>query len=524
MSDHQSSTQSRFDLKVQSRSTETFFVVAVDGQEAISQPYWFRVLFASSNTDLDADDFLQQPAMLKIFTSDGELSTQHSGLIFEFSTIKRVNDFVLYELVFRPRLWGLSFNRITDVYCEEQTIPEIIAKKLSLSGLTSLNFETRLKDPSVYRKRSFVCQFYETDLDFVSRYMEAEGIYYFFDQSEAFNEKLIMLDYQQGLPSNKKKIYYFDAQDMPTTMQDNRVTNLSVRKKIVQAKTVVQDFNYRKASLEESFKAEQEVDAKGIGSCMFWGYNLRGTNEAARVAKIRQEELSCEQVKVKGTSTAIEMRSGHFVTVEGYFQQSLNKDYLITSAKHEGRQSYAWLESTDMSGQSGATAGTTYTCEFEACDASLQYRARRSTQWPFIAGTLNGIVDDEGTGKYAQINEHGQYKVQLLYDLTHKDTNRGSCWIRMMTPYSGQGHGMAWPLLKGTEVIIGFMGGDPDQPLILGAVSNSENPNVLNANNSHLGGFQSNSGNYMVVNDKDGEQGVHMWSPGGNTHFYIGKF
>jgi type VI secretion system secreted protein VgrG len=132
--------------------------------------------------------------------------------------------------------------------------------------------------------------------------------------------------------------------------------------------------------------------------------------------------------------------------------------------------------------------------------------------------------DDEGSGKYAQLNEHGQYKVQLLFDLTSKETNRGSAWMRMMSPYVGQGHGMAWPLLKGTEVMIGFMGGDPDQPFILGAVPNSENKNVLNANNSHLGGFESSSGNYMVVNDKDGEQGVHMWTPSGNSHFYIGKF
>lgn len=524
MASPETNDQKRFELIIESKRNESLYVTEVKGHEGISEPYWFKVTFASSNTDLQADDCLLQPVMLKIHTSDGESSVRYSGLIFEFSMLKRVNDFVIYELEFRPRLWKLSFNRITDVYCEEKTIPQLVAQKLDASGLTAKDYEQRLKDQSAYRKRSFVCQFYETDLDFISRYMEAEGIFYFFEQSEDFHEKLVMVDYELGLPGEKKKLYFFDVQDMPTDMQDNRVTELSARTKVIQAKTVMQDFNYRKAELEESFKNEVEIDAKGIGTCMFWGYNLRSSSEVARLAKIRKEELLCDQFVVKGTSTSIEVRSGYQITVERHFQRQLNKDYLVSDVTHHGLQSFAWLDPQKSSADKQTQTGTTYTCEFHARDSNLQYRPKRKTRWPFIAGTLSGIVDDEGSGKYAQLNEYGQYKVQLLFDLTHKDTNRGSAWIRMMSPYSGQGHGMAWPLLKGTEVVIGFVGGDPDQPIILGAVPNSENPNVLNSNNSHLGGFQSNSGNYMVVNDKDGEQGVHMWSPGGNTHFYIGKF
>lgn len=520
----ESTDQVRFELTIESSQNDLLYVTEVQGHEGISEPYWFKVTFASNKTDLQAEDCLLQPVMLKIYTSDGESSTRYSGLIFEFSMIKRVNDFVIYQLVFRPRLWKLSFNRITDVYCEEKTIPEIVADKLTASGLTSKDYEQRIKDPSAYRKRSFVCQFYETDLDFISRYLEAEGICYFFEQDEDFHEKLVMVDYSLGLPEKKKTLYFFDVQDMPTDMQDNRVTALSAHTKVIQSKSVIQDFNYRKADLEESFKSDSEIDNKGLGTVMFWGYNLRSSNEATRLAKIRKEELLCDQFVVQGTSTSIEVASGYQISIERHFQNQLNRDYLVTTVDHHGVQSFAWLDPQKAALTAQTTSGTTYTCEFRCLDASLQYRPRRKTRWPFIAGTLNGIVDDEGSGKYAQLNEYGQYKVQLLFDLTHKDTNRGSAWIRMMTPYSGQGHGMAWPLLKGTEVIIGFMGGDPDQPIILGAVPNSENPNVLNSSNSHLGGFQSNSGNYMVVNDKEGEQGVHMWSPGGNTHFYIGQF
>lgn len=524
MANPETKDQVRFELSIESKQNELLYVTEVQGREGISEPYWFKVTFASSNTNLRADDCLLLPVMLKIYTSDGEASVRYSGLIFEFSMIKQVNSFVIYELVFRPRMWKLSFNRITDVYCDEKSIPELVVQKLDASGLTTEDYEQRIKDTNAYRPRSFVCQFYETDFDFISRYMEAEGIFYFFEQSEDFHEKLVMVDYNLGLPEEKKKLYFFDVQDMPTDMQDNRVTALSTHSKVIQAKTVMQDFNYRKADLEESLLREVEIDPRGLGTMMFSGYNLRSTNDAARLAKIRKEELLLDQFIVKGTSTSIEVKSGHQISVERHFQEQLNQDYLVTDVSHHGVQSFSWLNPQNTSTDTEANTGTTYTCEFHARDGRLQYRPKRKTRWPFIAGTLSGIVDDEGSGKYAQLNAHGQYKVQLLFDLTHKDTNRGSAWIRMMSPYTGQGHGMAWPLLKGTEVVIGFMGGDPDQPIILGAVFNSENTNVLNDENSHLGGFQSASGNYMVVNDKDGDQGIHMWSPGGNTHFYIGKF
>lgn len=524
MATSQETELSRFEFKVQSKPNDTYYVLEIDGHEAISKPYEFRILFASADFNLQADDFLQQPAMLKIFTNDASDSTKYSGLIYEFALIKRVNNFVLYEAYLRPQLWKLSYNRITDIYGEEKSIPEIVAQKLSAFGLTSLNVEQRIKIPSDYRKRSFVCQFYETDLDFISRYMEAEGIYYFFDQSDSFSEKLVMVDYREGQPSDKKTLYYFDVEDMPTDMQGDRVTRLSTRQRVVQAKTVVQDFNFRKASLEDSLKSEKTIDAKGLGTCMFWGYNLRQVDEATRMATVRSEELLCDQSLISGVSSAINVRSGYTIKLEQHYQTEVNKDYLVTSVRHRGHQTYAWFESEENSADSSFQGGTFYDCSFTAIDEKKQFRARRETPWPHISGTLNAIIDDEGSGKYAQLNDYGQYKVQLLFDLTSKNTNRGSSWIRMASPYAGRDHGMAFPLLKGTEVIIGFMGGDPDQPIILGAVPNSENPNVLNASNAHLGGFQSSSGNYMIVNDMEGQESVHMWSPNGNTHFYIGNF
>ena len=514
----------RFEFKLQSKPNAVFHVTHIEGDEAISSPYRFQIVFGSSDFDLQADDFLLQPAMLKIYTTDGQASMNYSGLVFEFGLIRRVNDFVLYEVVLRPRLWKMSFNRLTDVYCQEKTIPEIIADKLREAGLTDLNFEQRLRDPSVYPKRSLVCQFYETDLDFISRHMESEGIYYFFDQSADFNEKMIMVDYRQAQPSAKKALYYFDAENMPTDMQDNRVTDLTTRSRVTTGKVVMKDFNYRKAALEDTLKSEVQVNSRGHGTTMYWGYNLREVKQTERLATLRQQELLCQQAAIEAQTTAIDVCSGSTVTLKQHFQSTVNKDYLVFSSRHAGRQSYAWFAHDARLGEPDTDSGTYYHCRFAGLSHDLQFRPSRKTPWPFVSGTLNGIVDDESEGKYAQLNDYGQYKVQFLFDLSARNANRGSSWVRMASPYAGQGHGMAFPLLKGTEVIIGFMGGDPDQPIILGAAFNSENPNVLNASNAHLGGMRTDAGNYIVTNDTRDQEGVHIWSPGGNTHFYIGKF
>jgi type VI secretion system secreted protein VgrG len=137
---------------------------------------------------------------------------------------------------------------------------------------------------------------------------------------------------------------------------------------------------------------------------------------------------------------------------------------------------------------------------------------------------LSGIIDSEGSGSSAELNEYGQYKVQMLYDLSDKRANKGSAWIRMALPYSGDGHGMHFPLLKGAEVVVGFNGGDPDQPVILGAVTNSENKNVVVDSNSQNNGIKSTSGNMIVMNDSSLGRSITLYSPSGSAYFTLGAF
>jgi uncharacterized protein involved in type VI secretion and phage assembly len=112
----------------------------------------------------------------------------------------------------------------------------------------------------------------------------------------------------------------------------------------------------------------------------------------------------------------------------------------------------------------------------------------------------------------------------MLYDLSDKRASKGSAWIRMASPYAGDGHGMHFPLLKGTEVVVGFNGGDPDQPIILGAVTNSENKNVVVDSNAQQNGMKSVAGNIISMNDSIGNTNIVLHSPQGNSYMILGQF
>jgi type VI secretion system secreted protein VgrG len=135
---------------------------------------------------------------------------------------------------------------------------------------------------------------------------------------------------------------------------------------------------------------------------------------------------------------------------------------------------------------------------------------------------LTAMIDDEGSGQYAQVDAYGQYKVELMYDLSDKWANKGSSWIRMASPYAGANNGMHFPLHKGTEVILAFMGGDPDQPVIVGAMTNSESPNVVTDKKATAGGIATPGLNRLSMQDKAGEEGIYMFTPNSGTAFIMG--
>ena len=173
----------RFRFSSSAFAADKFDVVDLEGFEAINRPYRFSLTLVSDDAEIDFNKILQNPATLCIYSPDGTQEVPYHGVIAEFEQMQKVGNYVYYRAVLVPRLWRLSLYQITEVYLNEQTVPDILEKVLKGSQLSSRDYQFSLTGD--YRKRSFVCQYQETHLDFVSRLMEKEGIYYFYDQGTA---------------------------------------------------------------------------------------------------------------------------------------------------------------------------------------------------------------------------------------------------------------------------------------------------------------------------------------------------
>ena len=502
----------RFEFSSTAFAADKFAVVEMEGFEAISQPFHFTLTLVSDDASIDFDTMLTHPATFVIYGPDGRTSTPYHGVLSEFDQLHRADGYVFYRAVLVPRLWNLSLYRISEVYLEEQPITATLETILKNGQLNSADYEFKLT--GTYRSRSFVCQYEETHLDFASRWMEHEGIYYYFDHSGQ-SDRLMVVDSQVMHDASALKIQYRPDDELDTGVSGSSVRDFVCRQKPLPKEVTLQDYNYRKAALP--LKVSATVAQNGRGQVVLFGENFRNEEEGNRYAKLRAEEILCGGKVFSGEGTEVGLRSGYFAELSGHYRDDFNGQYLVTEIHHRGSQAGALLSGIRSPYGDAAQGGeTSYSNSFRAIAASLQFRPERVTPKPRVAGTMNATIDSEGSGPYADLDEYGQYKVQLPFDLTDKSADKGSARVRMATPYSGSDHGMHFPLHKGAEVLLSFIDGDPDRPVIVGAVPNSENHSLVNQQNPEDSRIRTAGGSELYMSDAANRKEVALSTASGN--------
>lgn len=509
----------RFEFSSVAFASDKFAVVEMEGFEAISRPFRFTLTLVSDDASIDFDTMLRNPATFVIYSPDGRASTPYHGVLAEFDQLHRADGYVFYRVVLVPRLWRLSLYRISEAYLGEQPITSTLETVLRNGQLSAADYEFRLT--GTYRPRTFVCQYEETHLDFVSRWMENEGIYYYFDHSSGA-DKLIAIDIRTMHDAQAVRVDYRPDDEMDTGASSNSVRDFVGRQKPLPHDVILQDYNYRKAGVQ--LKAQALVSEHGLGQVMIYGENFRDEKEGTRYAKLRAEEIICQGKVFSGEATAVGLRSGYFAELSHHYRDDFNGRYLVTEIHHQGSQAGALLSGIRSPYSDGSQGGeTSYHNSFRAIAAAVQFRPERATPKPRVAGTMNATIDSEGSGEYAELDEFGQYKVQLPFDLTDKNANKGSARVRMATPYSGSDHGMHFPLHKDAEVLLSFIDGDPDRPVIVGTVPNSENRSIVSQSNPHENRITTAGGNQVYMSDTKGKEVMWLHSPFHNSTIGLGS-
>lgn len=510
------------DFKTDATLREPLLVSSMTGREAISSPYEFHLEFLTRQGDVKLEEMVRHPASVGIKAPSSRSGTRRvvrtlriHGVLASFEQLDKRQEWVHYRAVLVPRLWKLGLSVQSRIFLNKD-VTEIVKEVLEAEvggkkRLTPKDYEFKLgRAPA---KREYVVQYEESDLAFISRWLEHEGIFYYFEQTEQ-GEKVIFTDDPGSCPDlpHSPTIPYrpttegrsraSGAEGHEVSAEEEAVTSFVCRQSGIPSKVVLKDYNYRLPGV--ALGQEATVDPKEDGEVYQFGEHYKEPAEGKVLAKIRAEEIKCRQRVFSGKSDVRSFRAGAKFPLSEHYRADFNGGvgYLLVEVRHAARQG---LTST------GAPAGSVgYENEFVLVPADAPFRPERRTPWPKVSGFLHGSVDAAGDGKYAELDDHGRYKILMPLDRSDRKDGKASRFVRMAQPYGGPGMGFHAPLHKKTEVILGHAEGDPDRPVILASVPNPQTPSMVTSANQTQCDWKSGGNNEIRFEDLEGSEQIYL--------------
>jgi type VI secretion system secreted protein VgrG len=465
-------TQSNRAARVQTELPgATLMLATLDGAEAISQPFAWRLTLLSERADIRPDAMLGTRLSVLLDTA-GE-PREFNGIVARFAIADAAGDeaeraLFRYEALVRPTFWLLTRGSHCRFF-HARSVLEIVAAALGEYGV---DYENACV--ARYPTLDHCAQYDETDFEFVSRLLEREGIYYYF-KHENGKDRLILAD-APSAPAQGGAI------EFARTLVDGRPLREAIyRWRFEEALTpdiaelTAFDFQNAKASAQQ-----QALVARGAAGASARRYRMaeyethyRTQEEGRRLAQARIDAWQAEGAYASGASTARTMSPGSRFTLTGHPRSDQNGDYLLVQAQYRLRAG----DDMPHSPRAAVRVAPVFDCTFRALPAHRPFRPPRVTPRP-QAGLQTAIVvaaeDDE-----LATERHGCVKVQFhweQFDPPPSGETLRRCWIRVAQGWAGRHWGMVFMPRVGQEVVVAFLDGDPDHPLVVGSVYNSMNP------------------------------------------------
>lgn len=502
-----------FSIDIPTISGQKFNIVRFTGYEALSNLYHFNIVLVGDGPVISGSQALDQEATLTHHANAGSYSFH--GIFSRFELLDQANGLTYYRALLVPRLWRATLDCNSKIFLNK-SIPDCLEECLrELDFSEGTDFDLRLQRK--YAKREYISQYNESTYAFLSRWMEHAGIYYYFDHSGQ-REKLVLTDTSiahQNV-SGASALQYVLPSGLEKEHEETSVPRLHAKHNLVPKTLQVQDYNYRTPNLK--IHAEKTVSADGIGTVYSYADNIKTVSEAEALAAVRAESLACKQFTCDGESASPFIRAGWLFQIQGYYDASVNTAWLATDVHHGGNQ-----EGYLFSGATSDNRDTYfYRNTFTAIPASVQFRSENTTPRPKMDGAFGAHIDAAGSGQYAELDEHGRYKITMPWDRSGRQDGKASHWVRMAQPYGGGGHGMHFPLHKGTEALLGYVDGDPDRPIIEGAAPDPEHPSQVTAETQTQCRITTKAQNKLHIEDKSGSQRMVMNSTKAKTYVRMG--
>jgi len=505
----------KFSFELQGFGSDTFHVVRFTGTEGLCRIYQFEITLLSSSRDIDFGKALQATATLTVHRVAAAPLVWH-GVLCDLKQLQHSGEHYFYRAVLVPKAWELTQTQHSQIFLN-MDITQFLSEAMQSGGLAeSLDFH--VNTVRSYPKREYVCQYNESHFNFISRWMERNGFYFYFDQSGS-QEKMVVTDHMnthQPHPGGAR-ITYSEDSGLDAAIVGQAVKNFYCEQRRVPKEVMVRDYHYPTPELD--IQAKSQVSPSGTGSVYIHGGHIRSLNEAKLLAAVRAQQLRSREKVFFGESNAPFLQPGYVAELDNHYRDDFNQKYLVVEVKHQGAQE-SWLTSgLDVK---GLEPGLYYRNTFAAIPSTVQFRPEKKTPKPSIMGALKAVVDAEGGSQYAELDTHGRYKVIMPFDISGRQDGKASTWLRMIQPYGGEGHGMHFPLHKGTEVAVIHYEGDPDRPVIAGTAPNPRAQSVVTEQNQTMCNITSSGGNLIHIQDQEGSERILLHSTAQGNFIRIG--
>ena len=463
-----------FSVSIPSLGPDVLLFSAMSGTEALGRLYQYDLQLLSENFSINLDDVLGQSMTISMQLSDGSVR-YFDGLVARFSQVGNVGAFASYHVTLYPWLWFLTRTSDCRIF-QNMTVPEIIKQVFRDCGYT--DFEVSLSGN--YRTWEYCVQYRETDFNFVSRLMEQEGIYYYFLHQDG-KHILKMTDSISGHdPIVNPDVAFLPPSENVVEEQDH-ITSWSFSRDVQPGAVVNDDYDFKnpKANLEAKLSSPFPHNRSDNEIYDYPGeyYNAGDGNNYVRT---RLQEMHAQYERSHGEGSVHTIYTGGLFNLTEYPRDDQNREYMVVGCSYQLKNDE--YEST------GIESEIVFNVSIEAMDSKTQFRTARTTPKPMVQGPQTAVVTGP-TGDEIWTDKYGRVKVQFHWDRYGDNDENSSCWIRVSNPWAGKNWGaIALPRI-GHEVIVDFLEGDPDQPIITGRVYNQDNmpPYTLPANQTQSG-------------------------------------
>ena len=432
----------------------------LEGEEALSRLFEFRIEALADGYGVSLRDLLGKRVAVRIEERGGK-QRYLNGLVARASLVGRqAQRHYSYELVVRPWLW-LATRRSDCRIFQNKSVPEIIDEVLAPYG-----FPMQTKLAEHYAPREYCVQYNETDAAFVSRLMESEGIYYYFAHTEEVHTLMLCDGQSSHVPLPGYETIPYIGEDRATIADEEHIDSWRPAQEVSIGSYEATDYDYTKPRADLSVKHD---DPRGHDHDRYAIFEWPGCYDddalGARYGRVRLEALQSEHERVEAHTDVRAMAPGYLFTLERCPRADQNRAYLVVRGRYRFQENpYA----TD-----GSDEHVTHETAFVAQPTQLPYRPERVTPRPRTHGPQTAVVVGQ-PGEEIWTDQYGRVKLQFQWDRYGQRDQNASCWVRVSNPWAGSGFGGVQIPRVGDEVIVDFIAGDPDRPIVTGRVYNGE--------------------------------------------------